>query len=251
MNNFKKISAVILALCTVATVLYSCDNSKNTYVTSTTPNSVEITEIITEKETVTVEVTDEKGNVSVSVSEKIITVPVTKNLTTVKNDKTENKPEEEQKNTVVNKISSVINQLTTVATLQNQQKPSATDKPVSTAIKTTSAHVRTSVAATKRPVVDDKINEKSVGIFLLSKTDPVQIGNQANIIIQGTPGKTYSISFYETPTSVSGLEDMKADANGFVIWTFEISSACNLGKRKVVIKENNSDNYIETSITVR
>ncbi len=245
MNNFKKISAVILALCTAATVLYSCDNSQKTDVTSTTANAVEITEIITEKETVTVEVTNEKGEVSVSVSEKIITVPVTKKMTTVKKDET-------NKNTVANKITSVINQVTTVVSTQSPLKTSVHNKPVTTAKKP--AIKATSVATTKRPVIDDKISEKSVGIFLLSKTDPVQTGNQASIIVQGTPGKTYSIEFYETPTSVAKLtelNDAKADSNGFVTWIFEIRNTCNLGKRKVIIKEKNSNNYIETSITVK
>ena len=111
--------------------------------------------------------------------------------------------------------------------------------------------MKTTVPTTKKPVVNDTINEKSVGIFMLSKSDPVSVGNHATIFIQGTPGKTYSIEFYETPSSTAKLEDKKADANGFVSWSFEIRRACNLGKRKVVIKENNSSNYLETSITVK
>ncbi len=254
MNNFKKISAIILAVCTAATLFASCESDKKSDVEPTVIKSDVITEIVTEKEEIAVEVTDKKGEVSVSVSEKIVTIPVTKIVTEIAT-----------KSSVSSKVSSVINQVTTVAATSSQQKTSAAKKPSATTVrvpattttkksesKTTSVP-KTTVAATKRPVVDDKINEKAVGIFLLTKSDPVQLGNQATVIIQGTPGKTYSIDFYEAPSkpsSLSALEDKKADENGFISWTFEIGSSCSLGKRKIVIKEKNSSNYLETSITV-
>lgn len=265
MNNFKRISAVILALCTAATIFASCGNNPKNDDTLPETEVIEITEIITEKETVTVEVTDENGEVSVSVSEKIITVPVTKKVIITRNDKTENKPDAPANNSAADQTSSVADQTAAVDSTIIQSETSAPKKPVVTSANdtaaktttkkneaiTTAAPIITTVAPTKRAVVDDKINEKSVGIFMLSKTDPIQIGNYANIIVQGTPGKTYSIDFYETPSSTSQIEDKKADANGFVSWSFEIGSSCNLGKRKIVVKEIDSDNYIETSITVK
>ena len=248
MNKFKRISAVILALCTAATLFCSCDKNEKTDNGTTTAGQVEITEIITEKETVEVEVTDEKGNVSVSVSEKIITIPVTKKETVPVT-----APVKDAANQSVTKqINSVAAQITAASTIKSNGATKPADKTAKATVRTT---VRTTAATTKkRAVVDDKINEKSVGIFMLSKTDPVQVGNQATIFIQGTPGNTYSIEFYETPSSAAKLvelEDKKADANGFVSWSFEIRNTCNLGKRKVIIKEKGSDNYIETSITVR
>ncbi len=106
----------------------------------------------------------------------------------------------------------------------------------------------------KRNISNDKVEEKAVGISLLSKSDPVKTGNHATIIIQGTPGKTYSIEFYESLTKIanySGLTEVKADENGFASWSFKIQNTCDLGTRKIIIKENNSDNYLQTSITIK
>lgn len=251
MNNFKRLSAIILAFCTAATVLSSCGNhNETTDITKTAPVTAQseikdnvsqeyitalITdvegktviqtiaqtiaetvksnttvangeEVVTEKQTVKINVTDKNGNTSVSFSEKIVTVPA-----------------------------------------KTTKSPAATTVKHNTTIKAT-------VPATKKTVINDTVNEKSVGISMLSKSDPVQIGNHASIIIKGTPGKIYSINFYESPempANYSALEDKKADANGFVSWSFEIRNSCDLGKRKVIIKESNSDNYIETSITVK
>lgn len=258
MNNFKRISAVILALCTAATIFTSCD-SKNNDGTSTTAETIVITEFITEKETVEVEVTDEKGNVSVSVSEKIVTVPVTKTVTVTTPPKNDNSPEKDdnspEKGSVDKSGNSAITRSDS-ATIQPvsaaaTSKAGGTITEADTKATTKKVSVRTTVPTTKRPAVDDVVNEKSVGLFLLSKTDPVQTGNQATVFIQGTPGKTYSIDFYETLSSTAKIDDAKADANGFVSWSFEITDSCSPGKRKIIIKENDSANYIETSITVR
>ena len=250
MNNFRRISAIILSLCIGITVFASCNNDESTDITTTTEKAEIteiITEIITEKQTVNIEVTDKKGDVSVSVSEKIITVPVTRTITVTQNKETDNIA----KATTKKSSSNTVNLLTAVSQTQNRTAASILNNNVT---KATAVPVKTTVSTTKRPIVDDKIDEKSVGIFMMTKTDPVQVGNHATIFVQGTPGKTYSIEFYETPSSISkqsSLEDKKADANGFVTWTFEIGNTCNLGKRKLVIKEKNSSNYLETSITVK
>lgn len=246
MNNFKKISAIILALCTAATILTSCKNNDETTDISTTalnnttaeineePKTTVVTDnegktviqtilqtvqsntyasktekVVTGKQTVKVSVTDKKGNISVSVSEKIVTIPNTTKVTT-----------------------------TTAPPKNTTRKPT----------------VKTTVKTTKKPVINDTVNEKAVGIALLSKSDPVQSGNHASVVIQGKPGKTYSIEFYDSPSSVAQyktLENKTADANGFVSWAFKIPSSCTLGKRKIIIKEINSSNYIETSITIK
>lgn len=255
MNNFKKISAVILTLCTAAAIFTSCGKKDETVTdVSSTSSATEVLKTVTKKEKVTVEITDKKGNVSVSVSEKIIPIPVTaseinKDINKNENkEKTKNLPaSSSEKQTVAAQINSVATKITSVAA--TDKAPEGTKK---SEIKTTKASVATTVPTTKKPIVNDKINEKSVGISLLSKSDPVETGNHATIIIQGTPGKTYTIDFYETPSKrASGLSEVKADENGFASWSFKIKKSCNLGKRKVVIKENNSSNYIETSITVK
>ena len=263
MNNFKKLSAIILVLCTSVTIFASCTNdnsqlssdepstsySEDTkteiitneegktsvlFITNKTDDKNSVSDNITEtvKETVTVNVTDKKGEVSVSVSEKIVNIPVRTTVRTVL--------------TTVNKQ--------TPATLNNTAVSAAKTTKINNANPAVKPTVKTTVSTTKKPVINDTINEKSVGISMLTKTDPVQIGDHATIFVQGTPGKTYSIEFYETPSSAAksdSLEDKKTDANGFVSWTFKIKNTCNLGKRKLIIKEKNSSNYLETSITVK
>lgn len=242
MNNFKKISAIILVFCSLA-AFASCSDKTDTSVTSATNETVseeftevekidtQVTEIIinnvTEKQTVAVSVTDKKGNVSVSVSEKVVVIPQTVIISqTVKIPQTTNQP------------------------VSDPTKPLAS---TSTQKSTTTKVIRTVPVVTK-PVVDDTIIEKAVGISMLTKSDPVQTGNYATVYIQGTPGKTYSIDFYQSPSvemKSKDLGDKTADENGFVSWSFEIKNDCSAGKRKVVIKEANSNNYLETSITVR
>lgn len=242
MNNFKKISAIILVFCSLA-AFASCSDKTDTSVTSATNETVseefsevekidtQVTEIVinnvTEKQTVAVSVTDKKGNVSVSVSEKVVVIPQTVIISqTVKIPQTTNQP-----------VSDPTKHLASTST----QKA------------TTTKVIRTVPVVTK-PVVDDTIIEKAVGISMLTKSDPVQTGNYATVYIQGTPGKTYSIDFYQSPSvemKSKDLEDKTADENGFVSWSFEIKNDCSAGKRKVVIKEANSNNYLETSITVR
>lgn len=99
----------------------------------------------------------------------------------------------------------------------------------------------------------EKIEEKSNGISLITKSNAVLAGNSATVMIQGNPGKKYSIDFYKTSSekaSYSGLEEKTADDAGLVTWTFNIDESCEKGNRKIYIKEKNSSNYIQTYITV-
>lgn len=224
MNKFKKLSAIILVICSLA-AFASCSDKPDSAVTTTAETTTEavdettiseVIDIVTEIQTVAVSVTDKKGDVSVSVSEKAVTIP----------------------QTVIQAVSDptkVVNQVTTT-------KAETTKKVITT------------VPTTKRPVVDDTINEKAVGISMMTKSGSVQVGDYATVIIMGTPNKTYSIEFYESPSvkmKSDELESQKADENGFVTWSFKVKSSCKAGKRKIVIKEVDSNNYLETSITVR
>lgn len=130
------------------------------------------------------------------------------------------------------------------------EKPKATNKPVQTTLKQTQAQTRAETA----PVYDEKVSEKSDGINVVFKTDTVEKGKTASVMIQGAPGKKYSIDFYISPTETadySDLADQTADENGFVTWTFDIPSNCSTGSKKIVVKENGSNNFAQTSINVK
>lgn len=72
-------------------------------------------------------------------------------------------------------------------------------------------------------------------------------------VIMGTPNAEYTIEFYENETKLSdakGLTAKKADSNGTVEWSFLIDGECEIGNRKLIIKEKGSDKYAQTYITV-
>lgn len=133
--------------------------------------------------------------------------------------------------------------------------------PDNTQQKTTKKSVPTTVIRTQPvtkadsdPVYDEKVSEESEGINIVFKTDSVEKGSSASIMIQGEPGKKYSIEFYVSPTetaNLSALEEKTADENGLVTWTFNIPMSCSTGSKKIIIKEKNSTDYAQTSINVR
>ena len=112
---------------------------------------------------------------------------------------------------------------------------------------------QTTVKVTERATQPVTVPEKSNGLSILFKSDNVSKGGDAAITVNGEKGKEYSIEVYrngndETLTSDT-LKPVKADENGFASWTFSTSS-CDKGYRKIIIREKNSDKYIQTSILV-
>lgn len=110
------------------------------------------------------------------------------------------------------------------------------------------------VTTTKSVISKETVKNESKGISVLFKSDGVSKGSTATISVIGEAGKTYSIEFYKNASVLSdthGLGDIKADANGMAIWTFEIEGDCESGNRKVIIKEKGSDNFVQTSINIR
>ena len=132
--------------------------------------------------------------------------------------------------------------------------------PKTTKIETTKPQVtettqKTSVnqSTTRKTGSTEPVKEIANGLSVLTKTTPVIAGNSATITIMGNPNKNYSIEYYEegsTPSVTTGLETKKSDDSGFVSWTFSVSPLCSAGPKKIVIKENGSNNCIQTSITV-
>lgn len=97
------------------------------------------------------------------------------------------------------------------------------------------------------------IEEKSNGISLITKSTVVMAGSSATVMIQGNAGEKYSIDFYETSSSKAsykGLEEKKADENGYVTWSFTVDESCESGNHIIYIAEKGSRNYIQTYITV-
>ncbi len=120
--------------------------------------------------------------------------------------------------------------------------------------KATTTKDETSAVTTKKQVSNGNIEEISNGLILITKTTPVIKGNTATVMIQGAPNAKYTIEFYKSDDKTAsgvGLDKTSADTNGFASWTFPIDDDCDSGERKIIIREMNSDKYIQTSITVR
>lgn len=134
----------------------------------------------------------------------------------------------------------------------NIAPPSRTKRQTETA-KTSETETK-NTESTQTPVNSDKVEEINNGITVITKTSPVSRGNGASIIIYGTPGKTYSIEFYESGDNAvksEELSDKTADDNGFASWTFKIAENCESGNKKIIVREKNSNKFVQTSITVQ
>lgn len=134
---------------------------------------------------------------------------------------------------------------------QPDNTPKTTKKTYS---ESTVKQTQAETTAAKKPASNEIIKEESKGINIVFKSESVEKNNTASIMIQGTPGKKYSIDFYVTASDIadySALADQTADENGFVTWTFNVPTSCESGNRKIVIRESGSDNYVQTSINIK
>lgn len=128
-----------------------------------------------------------------------------------------------------------------------------TDKPTEKAV-TTAKRTQAQTAAAADNSSDETVPEKSSGVNVVFKSDTVEKGTTASIMIQGDPGKKYIIEFYETSSNVadySDLAEQTADENGFVTWSFRVPTNCESGNKKIIVKEKGSSNFVQTSIKVK
>lgn len=293
-NKLKIISAVILTISTAATVLTACGGEDIPEIPVETVIgthgeilgvSVYTEENKTETQTVLYEITTKKpkdknktkkseNNASEinrtavdgsSVSDETRKITVRNNssgITLV------SRTEAESTSRVRSTFPKVNTQKTSRAaqTFANDNEPTTKHVPVSyvpdnpqpkttkKAAPTTASRTQPVTKADSKPVYDEKVSEETEGINIVFKTDSVEKGSAASIMIQGEPGKKYSIEFYVSPTetaNLSALEEKTADENGLVTWTFNIPMSCSAGSKKTIIKEKNSTDYAQTSINVR
>lgn len=219
-NKLRTVSAVILTACAATSILSSCtDKAEND--ATTVPTTVITTEAMTviQDDGVTLEIASQNENYTIY---KPVTGATKKTEAYIYASAPSEKTDEGYTYNIV-------------GTKKSEESEKQTQ-------------------AGKNNSSDEKIEEKSKGISLVTKSTPVMVGSSATIMIQGTPNKKYSIEFYESSSkkaSYSGLESKNADENGLVTWTFEIDESCESGNRKIYIKENSSGNYLQTSITVQ
>lgn len=117
---------------------------------------------------------------------------------------------------------------------------------------TSSAEINNPALTTANFSEQETIPEKANGLSVQFKSNPVERGNDATIAVNGESGKQYIIEVYRNNKDLHTSDKLKpqtANALGVVSWTFDTDS-CNIGYRKIVIREANSDKYLQTSIAV-
>ncbi|MBP3697316.1 MAG: hypothetical protein J6J45_07215 [Clostridia bacterium] len=127
----------------------------------------------------------------------------------------------------------------------NQEQTAAQN----TAKPTQSTAEKTTVNVTELVTVPEKSN----GLNVLFKSNSVSRGDDAAITVNGAAGKEYTIEVYRNGKDLlvsDTLKNKQADSNGFVSWTFPTDN-CESGYRKIIVRENGSDKYIQTSILVK
>lgn len=126
---------------------------------------------------------------------------------------------------------------------QGQTNPQNNAKPTQSTAEKTTVNVTESVT----------VPENSNGLNVLFKSNYVSRGDDAAITVNGVAGKEYTIEVYRNGKDLlvsDTLKNKSADSNGFVSWTFPTDN-CESGYRKIIIRENGSDKYIQTSILVK
>lgn len=233
MKNFKLISIIFLVICLSVSVFSGCKGNGNSETTTTTAasNTTESTSDSTKEVTTGTTVFSDENYTYHSV--------------VYQTEKSTDKSGDEYTYAVIPTTKFVP---VTIVTTPKTTRIETT----STTAKQTEKHETTTEKQSH--VSTEPIKEISKGIGVLTKTTPIMPGNTATITVLGNPKESYTIEFYEdgsTPSNDSGLKTKKANDSGFVSWTFTISRECTPGEKKIIIKEIGTENYIQTSITVK
>ncbi len=135
---------------------------------------------------------------------------------------------------------------------QNTEKNTAPNLPGKNEI-TTGAPVTSPLETSVNLSEPETIPEKSKGLSVQFKSGSVSRGDDATIAINASSGKEYTIEVYRNDKELLKSDKLlpkTAGANGTVSWTFPTDNLSS-GYRKIIVRETGSDNFIQTSITVR
>lgn len=225
-------ASVILIVCISLTVFASCqkDEAKSTTTTTkaessaTTAQAVTVTEQspVSEGATEVITYNDENG----------YTIYSYVDVTNVPNNAPVAGPE--------------VNPATAAGTTASASTPSTVPAP---ATSTAAAPENTTINPDEFPTLPEISN----GIILV-RTKYASRGDLVSVsVVMANPNSEYTIEFYETDTRVSdsaGLEPKIASSNGTVEWRFTLDYDCQIGTRKLIIREKGTDNYAQTYIIV-
>ncbi len=222
------IASIILIVCVSLTVFASCqkDEAKNT------TTKAEISATTTQSATVTAPASE------VEVATEVVTY------------------NDENGYTVYSYVE-VTNAQSSLPVAGPEETPATAAGTTSSAQQGTTAPVRTTAVVPENTTVNPDefptLPEISNGIILV-RTKYAARGDLVSVsVVMANPNSEYTIEFYETDTRVSdsaGLEPKTASANGSIEWRFTVDDDCEIGTRKLIIREKGTDNYAQTYVIV-
>ena len=103
----------------------------------------------------------------------------------------------------------------------------------------------------KEAIVKEVVKPVIKNISLVSISNQVIAGSNANIKIKGLQKKIYSISVYYSSgeSEANGLEDKISDADGYVSWTWKVGAKTAIGEYKIFV--SGEGERFETSFSVK
>ena len=135
------------------------------------------------------------------------------------------------------------------------KKTVKTVKPVATPVKTKK------VVKEEEPKADGKttetdpmtVQEKSDGISAVALSSKVKAGEMGTLTIMGSPEKEFSFSVTDIDSNkleFAGTGNKTSDKAGFASWGFTVPENCGKGLKVIIVREEGTDKYLQTSITV-
>lgn len=110
----------------------------------------------------------------------------------------------------------------------------ATQPTETVAVETQPVQTEPAVTETTQPTQTEATEQVLV---IVQWPQSIHRNEEGTVTIQGKPNTTYSIKVYykSGPSTAKGLEDKTSDADGFVTWTWKVSSRTSYGDFKIVV----------------
>lgn len=97
------------------------------------------------------------------------------------------------------------------------------------------------------------VQEKSDGISAVALSSKVKAGEMGTLTIMGSPKKEFSFSVTDIDSNkleFAGTGNKTSDKAGFASWGFTVPENCGKGLKVIIVREEGTDKYLQTSITV-
>lgn len=157
----------------------------------------------------------------------------------------------EQSTQAMDPTQTVTDPMETEGTLPPTQAPTLAPTEPSTTNAPTQAPTETEPtnAPTQAPT-EPPAQSPSAAIVFIQWPEVIQRGTEGTVTIKGEPNTRYSIQVYykSGPSTAAGLEDQISDENGYVTWTWKVSSRTGVGTFKIVVTGGGATEKVEYTV---